>query len=87
MKTKNGEIMKSFLLVMALVVSGSVVADVEGTKVQSKIETKREPASAEFSRLIEIDERRGCCSHHGGVSSCSGGTLYCNDGTVSGCGC
>lgn len=28
--------------------------------------------------------RRGCCSHHGGVSGqCSGGRVVCNDGTLS----
>lgn len=47
----------------------------------------RVPASVETKRLLEIDERRGCCSHHGGVSHCSAGSLYCNDGWISGCGC
>lgn len=27
--------------------------------------------------------RRGCCSHHGGVSGCSGGRQLCRDGTLS----
>ena len=33
--------------------------------------------------------RRGCCSHHGGVSSsCRGGMIVCNDGSTSPtCGC
>src|SRR3954470_23886289 len=26
---------------------------------------------------------RGCCSHHGGVSSCPGGKVVCSDGTKS----
>ena len=50
----------------------------------------RVPASTQseqIEKLIEIDQRRGCCSHHGGVSFCSNGNLYCNDGWVSGCGC
>lgn len=39
---------------------------------------------------IDVDARRGCCSHHGGVSHCntSIGMYVCNDGTVSPtCGC
>ena len=47
----------------------------------------RKPASIELKRLNEIDERSGCCSHHGGISHCSSGTLYCSDGWTSGCGC
>lgn len=30
---------------------------------------------------------QGCCSHYGGISYCSGGTLYCTDGWVSRCRC
>ena len=31
---------------------------------------------------------RGCCSHHGGVCGCSGGTDICCDGAASpSCGC
>lgn len=39
---------------------------------------------------VYVDARRGCCSHHGGVSHCntSIGMYVCNDGTVSPtCGC
>lgn len=25
----------------------------------------------------------GCCSHHSGVSGCSGGRVVCNDGSMS----
>jgi hypothetical protein len=28
-------------------------------------------------------ERRGCCSHHGGVCGCAGGRTQCCDGTLS----
>jgi hypothetical protein len=32
--------------------------------------------------------RRGCCSHHGGVCGCSGGRAVCCDGSFSpSCGC
>ena len=37
---------------------------------------------------IKIDERRGCCSHHGGVCGCSHGSAVCCDGSYSpSCGC
>ena len=29
----------------------------------------------------------GCCSHHGGVSGCSMGTVICSDGWMSSCSC
>ena len=33
---------------------------------------------------IEVSAKRGCCSHHGGVSGCSSsGRQVCNDGTLS----
>ena len=33
-------------------------------------------------------ERRGCCSHHGGVCGCGGTKALCCDGTLSKtCGC
>lgn len=33
---------------------------------------------------LKIEARRGCCSHHGGVSGCSSsGRQVCNDGTLS----
>ncbi len=28
-------------------------------------------------------QQSGCCSHHGGVSGCSGGRVVCNDGALS----
>lgn len=38
-----------------------------------------------FIIFIEnVDARRGCCSHHGGVAGCnSNGRQICNDGTLS----
>lgn len=57
------------------------------SKKEIKRPVTRTPASIETKRLFEIDERRGCCSHHGGVSHCSSGSLFCQDGWVSGCGC
>lgn len=42
-----------------------------------------------FFLLDFVFAKRGCCSHHGGVSgSCRGGKQVCNDGTTSPtCGC
>ena len=54
---------------------------------KNKLGKERTPASVGTKSLLQIDERRGCCSHHGGVSHCSGGALFCQDGWVSGCGC
>ncbi|MBP3820210.1 hypothetical protein J6G99_01030 [bacterium] len=35
-----------------------------------------------------IEERSGCCSHHGGVCGCSYGRAKCCDGSLSpSCGC
>lgn len=77
--------MKIFLTISLLM---SFCAFAKEVKADKKAEVKRGPASSiEIKRLIEIDERRGCCSHHGGVSHCSFGTLYCKDGWASGCGC
>jgi hypothetical protein len=37
-----------------------------------------------FSISVVADEQRsGCCSHHEGVCSCSGGRIVCCDGTLS----
>jgi hypothetical protein len=42
-----------------------------------------------FSFTVIADEqRRGCCSWHGGVCGCSGGRALCCDDTLSpSCGC
>ncbi len=38
--------------------------------------------------LSMIPERRGCCSHHGGVCGCEKGRALCCDGQLSPtCGC
>ncbi|MCE7964734.1 hypothetical protein FBQ96_02430 [Nitrospirales bacterium NOB] len=35
-----------------------------------------------------VGERRGCCSHHGGVCGCEKGRALCCDGRLSpSCGC
>ena len=36
---------------------------------------------------LKVSATRGCCSHHGGVSGCSMGTVICSDGWMSSCSC
>lgn len=37
-----------------------------------------------FFSVCDVKAQRGCCSHHGGVSSsCSSGRIVCNDGSIS----
>lgn len=81
--------MKTLILASLLIMVGCSSSQVAGPNVAAKesVKANRAPASVDMKRLLEIDERQGCCSHHGGVSGCSGTTLYCNDGTASGCGC
>ena len=79
--------MKNLLLTLLLTLTWSPIS-MEGPILSRSSQIDRSLASIEnVKKLIEIDERRGCCSHHGGVSHCSNGTLYCNDGWISGCGC
>lgn len=45
-------------------------------------------AGAGFALMNDIKQRRGCCSHHGGVCGCSHGRAVCCDGSYSpSCGC
>ena len=40
------------------------------------------------AKTTNEEQRRGCCSWHGGVCGCSGGRALCCDGTLSpSCGC
>lgn len=43
---------------------------------------------AGFALMNDIKQRRGCCSHNGGVCGCSHGRAVCCDGSYSpSCGC
>ncbi len=45
-------------------------------------------ASRAFMTNFDLLNKRGCCSSHGGVCGCSGGSAQCCDGTLSPtCGC
>lgn len=80
--------MRSILAIFMFITFGANGSSDKQVLIQNGSKLTRSVASTEnVKRLLEIDERRGCCSHHGGVSHCSNGVLYCNDGWVSGCGC
>ena len=46
-------------------------------------------SQSQLSNSLDIQiVQKGCCSHHGGVCGCSGGTAMCCDGNPSPtCGC
>lgn len=55
--------------------------------VSSKAELNAQE-SLMIAGLDPSEEKRGCCSHHGGVCGCQGGRALCCDGTLSpSCGC
>lgn len=44
--------------------------------------------NSKASAQCNLFNRRGCCSHHGGVCGCSSGRARCCDGSLSpSCGC
>jgi hypothetical protein len=46
------------------------------------------PAEVSEEHTLLSVERRGCCSHHGGVCGCEKGRALCCDGRLSpSCGC
>jgi hypothetical protein len=62
-----------------------------GTEPTQKTEPAQIAVSTNEDRIPEkevVVEKRGCCSHHGGVCGCQGGRAKCCDGTLSpSCGC
>lgn len=82
---------KSILIASALIctIQGTVYAGTSGDQeeVKTSIVTQDVSRSTPPTDKIEI-ERRGCCSHHGGVCGCENGRAKCCDGTLSPtCGC
>lgn len=59
---------------------GVKVSSIQGDQCSAMVTT-----SGSNDPLTDIlIARRGCCSHHGGMSGqCSGGRVVCNDGTLS----
>jgi len=46
------------------------------------------PGEVSGKHIVPSIERRGCCSHHGGVCGCEKGRALCCDGRLSPtCGC
>lgn len=83
-----------FVIVMCLFLVDPTFGDMKKTTTQSECAihacSKNSKGSEKFkiAKIIEFDEKRGCCSWHGGVCGCSVGRAVCCDGTVSpSCGC
>lgn len=96
--------MKKLFLIVLLLASSTAFAEVSRSNeeaINPSIEsTQMIPQESQQSRcdsskdslaVVDINkqlERRGCCSHHGGVCGCSSGRATCCDGSLSpSCGC
>lgn len=96
--------MKRFLLIALLLVSGTAIAvdsrsneDTNNQSIEKSLipsqESQQSKCASNKDNLAEVDvnkqlERRGCCSHHGGVCGCSSGRAQCCGGSLSSsCGC
>ncbi|WP_265823808.1 hypothetical protein [Geovibrio ferrireducens] len=73
------------ILIAAMIFFSAQSADCS----QASIKTEYISDSVHTAYIYPIeDERRGCCSKHGGVCGCSNGRALCCDGTLSPtCGC
>lgn len=59
-----------------------------GGSIISKPSSATSPLVTAGGSSQDAPERRGCCSHHGGVCGCDGGRVRCCDGALSpSCGC
>lgn len=76
-----------FLLAVSLLVFSSQFALAADGVEPSQEQPVLEGLCGESTDFLFPDvliARRGCCSHHGGVSGeCSGGRVVCNDGSLS----
>jgi hypothetical protein len=55
---------------------------------KAELNTEDKIQLAVLTSIDPSEEKRGCCSWHGGVCGCSGGRALCCDGTLSPtCGC
>lgn len=79
--------MKAIAVVLMLFVVGSAWAAEEKGKTFDQLKAEGSPPACKVSKEGDV-ERRGCCSHHGGVCGCAGGGARCCDGSMSPtCGC
>ena len=78
----------AFLVLFAVLATSSFAG-----QLSQQTASDRDPPRVDWKSLCTrnyqpIEERRGCCSHHGGVCGCQGGRALCCDGTLSpSCGC
>lgn len=84
-----GKAFSLLLILTSLLMASNIhqTDDSKGTKTElaKKEMCKKVLASNAF---IDDPEKRGCCSHHGGVCGCSEGRAQCCDGSLSpSCGC
>ena len=72
------------LIILLVVLSGFTSL---GTKSNTDFKSADTYILSQIEHINQI-ERRGCCSHHGGVCGCRNGRALCCDGTLSPtCGC
>lgn len=70
--------MKKILFILLFTLSVFAQSEIKN-EVQSCVDNNTTTAFSDSTTV----EKRGCCSWHGGVRGCSGGTVVCNDGTYS----
>lgn len=80
--------MRKFLMALAVFcLAQSAFAASDNEKSDNKTQTKCESLAA-AGATKQIMAQSGCCSHHGGVCGCTGGSVTCCDGAFSpSCGC
>ena len=78
--------MKTIIVFAVLLLSVSLLyAD---NQQMTTAPSQKENPIAIVKKISPEQERRGCCSWHGGVCGCKGGRALCCDGTLSpSCGC
>lgn len=87
--------MRKIILMMTvvLVTATSGIGYAASNSDQENVKTSIDPATYNSPCLTQPNDktevnRRGCCSHHGGVCGCENGRAKCCDGTLSPtCGC
>lgn len=77
--------MRKYLLLVVLASWTSIVSasNFDTPTLQSKDRQQLIHEVVPAKPLSSEVAQRGCCSHHGGVSGCSGGSVTCVDGSFS----
>jgi hypothetical protein len=76
--------MKKPLIILSLCLS--LFASSDKIDDNKKVPEKCSDEKVLISQMNTVYQS-GCCSHHGGVSGCSSGTVVCSDGWLSSCSC